>query len=199
MSFRSAAKTSKQKCANPVFEEWLVELRDDAVARDLQSKHTFTKCLNALRRYPLPLRRFVYYLKHQFKLFIEFSALYYYEILKWQRMYDFGRLRRQDMQISRRKNCKIWWSSSSGRRRSNIWNADFDSEQVYNSFSPLGFGWPDHVLFQINEFNKIQKNNENKKSRIQKSAGRRPTRNSRRWPRQRLWNRSTKSTMWFYK
>lgn len=48
-------KSKKTACANPVFEKWLVELRDDAVARDLQSKHTYTKCLNSMRRYPLPL------------------------------------------------------------------------------------------------------------------------------------------------
>ena len=34
---------NSKKCINPVFENWIMELRDDAVARDLQSKHTYTK------------------------------------------------------------------------------------------------------------------------------------------------------------
>jgi crossover junction endonuclease MUS81 len=44
------------KCPNPVFEEWISEWRDDAVAKDLQSKHSYTKCLFSLRKYPLPLK-----------------------------------------------------------------------------------------------------------------------------------------------
>ena len=37
-------KNNKAKtCPNPVFEDWLIELRDDAVAKDLQSKHIYTK------------------------------------------------------------------------------------------------------------------------------------------------------------
>lgn len=35
--------TTKFKSANPIFEEWITEWRDEAVARDLQSKHTYTK------------------------------------------------------------------------------------------------------------------------------------------------------------
>ena len=53
---RNNNKSGTKKCVNPVFEEWLVELRDDAIARDLQSKHTYTKCLQSLRKYPLPLK-----------------------------------------------------------------------------------------------------------------------------------------------
>ncbi len=34
---------NKSKCANPIFEEWITEWRDDAIARDLQSKHTYNK------------------------------------------------------------------------------------------------------------------------------------------------------------
>lgn len=64
-----------KKCINSVFEKWIQDWRDDAVAKDLQSKHTYTKviktfitfktisnanlnskCLNSLRKYPLPLK-----------------------------------------------------------------------------------------------------------------------------------------------
>ena len=40
-------KSSKKlkECANPVFEKWISEMRDDAIARDLQSKHTYTKLI----------------------------------------------------------------------------------------------------------------------------------------------------------
>lgn len=45
----ASKKPKKAKvCANPVFESWLEELRNDAVARDLQSKHTYTKVLISL-------------------------------------------------------------------------------------------------------------------------------------------------------
>ena len=38
-------KRSKLKlpCANPVFEKWIEELRNDAMDRELKSKHSFTK------------------------------------------------------------------------------------------------------------------------------------------------------------
>jgi hypothetical protein len=35
--------SNSKKCINSVFEKWIMDWRDDAVARDLQSKHTFTK------------------------------------------------------------------------------------------------------------------------------------------------------------
>jgi hypothetical protein len=38
-------KPKIKDCPNPVFEKWIVEMRNDAVARELQSKHTFTKVL----------------------------------------------------------------------------------------------------------------------------------------------------------
>lgn len=43
MSYSDRFKKKKFQSANPVFEEWLSELKEDAVARDLQSKHTFSK------------------------------------------------------------------------------------------------------------------------------------------------------------
>jgi hypothetical protein len=35
--------SSKLTSANPVFEKWIMEWRDDAIAKELQSKHTYTK------------------------------------------------------------------------------------------------------------------------------------------------------------
>ncbi|CAF0906643.1 unnamed protein product [Brachionus calyciflorus] len=55
-SDRYKKNTNKFKSANPVFEEWLSEIKEDAIAKDLQSKHTYSKCLNSLRKYPLPLK-----------------------------------------------------------------------------------------------------------------------------------------------
>ncbi len=52
----SKSNKSLTPCANPVFEEWLTEWKNDAVARDLNSRHIFTKCLVSLRKYPLPLK-----------------------------------------------------------------------------------------------------------------------------------------------
>ena len=56
-SFASKKQQQQQSsCVNPVFEKWIVEWRDDAIARDLQSRHTYTKCLSSLRKYPLPMQ-----------------------------------------------------------------------------------------------------------------------------------------------
>jgi len=35
--------SKKSTGANPVFEQWINEWKEDAVARDLQSKHTYSK------------------------------------------------------------------------------------------------------------------------------------------------------------
>lgn len=43
MNYSDQNKRKKFKSANPVFEEWLSELKEDAIAKDLQSKHTFSK------------------------------------------------------------------------------------------------------------------------------------------------------------
>lgn len=45
MSYSNSCKKNRFKSANPVFEEWLSDLKDDAVARDLHSKHTYSKVL----------------------------------------------------------------------------------------------------------------------------------------------------------
>jgi hypothetical protein len=44
--YRKNNPGAKKSCINPVFERWIVEWREDAIARDTQSKHTFTKVLN---------------------------------------------------------------------------------------------------------------------------------------------------------
>ncbi len=36
---------SSKNCINPVFEKWILDWRDDAVAKDLQSKHTYNKVI----------------------------------------------------------------------------------------------------------------------------------------------------------
>jgi hypothetical protein len=56
VAYRTKSTKSKKGCVNPVFESWLEELRGDAVARDLQSKHTYTKVLDFIL-IDLPLRR----------------------------------------------------------------------------------------------------------------------------------------------
>ncbi|XP_030767482.1 crossover junction endonuclease MUS81 [Sitophilus oryzae] len=45
----------KIKCPNPLFEKWLTEWRDKAVANDSKMQYTFNNALHCLRRYPLPL------------------------------------------------------------------------------------------------------------------------------------------------
>lgn len=43
MNYSNQNKRNKFNSANPVLEEWLTELKEDAVAKDLQSKHTYSK------------------------------------------------------------------------------------------------------------------------------------------------------------
>jgi hypothetical protein len=48
-SDKNAKKTKKAKtqvtCVNPIFEGWLIEWKEDAIAKDLQSRHTYSKVL----------------------------------------------------------------------------------------------------------------------------------------------------------
>ena len=37
------SSSSSKSCINPVFEKWILDWKDDAVAKDLQSKHTYNK------------------------------------------------------------------------------------------------------------------------------------------------------------
>ena len=51
MALNTNKKNSRLKsCSNPVFEKWIEEMRDDAIARELQSKHTFTKVCSLSRK-----------------------------------------------------------------------------------------------------------------------------------------------------
>ena len=47
-NYSSNSSDNKFKSANPVFENWISEWRDDAAARDLNSKHTYSKVGNQL-------------------------------------------------------------------------------------------------------------------------------------------------------
>ena len=42
---KSSSTKSNGPCANPVFEKWISEWKENAVARDLNSKHTYNKVL----------------------------------------------------------------------------------------------------------------------------------------------------------
>jgi hypothetical protein len=46
---------SSKNCINPVFEKWILDWRDDAVAKDLQSKHTYNKVIFFLILYSIKL------------------------------------------------------------------------------------------------------------------------------------------------
>ncbi|XP_012280627.1 crossover junction endonuclease MUS81 isoform X2 [Orussus abietinus] len=42
-------------CPNPLFERWLLEWRDEAIAKGSDMQYCFSKALATLRKYPLPL------------------------------------------------------------------------------------------------------------------------------------------------
>ena len=50
-------KNNKKPCINPVFEKWIVELREDAIARDTQSKHTYLKVQNSFQPEKIHINR----------------------------------------------------------------------------------------------------------------------------------------------
>ncbi|XP_050312727.1 crossover junction endonuclease MUS81 [Anthonomus grandis grandis] len=47
--------TGKLKCPNPLFEQWLISWRDQAMAKESKMQHTFNRALKSLRLYPIPL------------------------------------------------------------------------------------------------------------------------------------------------
>ncbi|XP_065919147.1 crossover junction endonuclease MUS81-like isoform X2 [Dysidea avara] len=49
-------KRPTKACANPMFEKWLEEWKQEAQERGLNSVHTYRKALYSLRQYPLPLK-----------------------------------------------------------------------------------------------------------------------------------------------
>ncbi|XP_074087142.1 crossover junction endonuclease MUS81 isoform X2 [Macrotis lagotis] len=52
---RLGRKRPLPACANPLFERWLREWRDEAAGRGLRTRFVYQKALRSLRRYPLPL------------------------------------------------------------------------------------------------------------------------------------------------
>ncbi|ODM95428.1 Crossover junction endonuclease MUS81 [Orchesella cincta] len=50
-----AFPSSKKPCANPIFESWIMEWKEDAETKDSKMKYVYAKALNSLRKYPLPL------------------------------------------------------------------------------------------------------------------------------------------------
>lgn len=43
-------------CANPLFEQWLTELRNEAASKQWKTQYVYDKALKSLRKYPLPLK-----------------------------------------------------------------------------------------------------------------------------------------------
>ncbi|XP_039515244.1 crossover junction endonuclease MUS81 [Pimephales promelas] len=43
-------------CPNPLFLQWLTELRDSAKEKGLKTQYTYQKAINSLQKYPLPLK-----------------------------------------------------------------------------------------------------------------------------------------------
>jgi len=50
-----AGPSSKKPCANPIFESWIQEWKEEAEAKDSKMKYVYSKALTSLRKYPLPL------------------------------------------------------------------------------------------------------------------------------------------------
>lgn len=48
-------KSAQRKCANPLFEKWLKEWRDEARAKGSSVEDHFAKAIESLQKYPLPL------------------------------------------------------------------------------------------------------------------------------------------------
>ncbi|XP_041842673.1 crossover junction endonuclease MUS81 [Melanotaenia boesemani] len=49
-------KLALPSCPNPLFLQWLTELRDEAKERGLKIQHTYQKAISSLSKYPLPLQ-----------------------------------------------------------------------------------------------------------------------------------------------
>ena len=44
-AFKKKSASKSGPCANPVFDKWISEWKENAVARDLNSKHTYNKVI----------------------------------------------------------------------------------------------------------------------------------------------------------
>ncbi|KAK7910016.1 hypothetical protein WMY93_014700 [Mugilogobius chulae] len=53
---RLGRKRPVPSCPNPLFLQWLTELRDDAKEKGLKIYYTYQKAINSLNKYPLPLK-----------------------------------------------------------------------------------------------------------------------------------------------
>ncbi|XP_008433834.1 crossover junction endonuclease MUS81 isoform X2 [Poecilia reticulata] len=53
---RFGRKRALPSCPNPLFLQWLTELRDEAKEKDLKIQYTYQKAINSLNKYPLPLK-----------------------------------------------------------------------------------------------------------------------------------------------
>lgn len=49
-------KRAVPSCPNPLFLQWLTELRDEAKEKGLKIHYTYQKAINSLNKYPLPLK-----------------------------------------------------------------------------------------------------------------------------------------------
>ncbi|XP_041926916.1 crossover junction endonuclease MUS81 [Alosa sapidissima] len=53
---RLGRKRALPPCPNPLFLQWLTELRDQAAEKGLKTQYVYQKALSSLKKYPLPLR-----------------------------------------------------------------------------------------------------------------------------------------------
>ncbi|XP_071767404.2 structure-specific endonuclease subunit MUS81 [Centroberyx gerrardi] len=53
---RLGRKRALPPCPNPLFLQWLTELRDQARERGLKTQHVYQKAISSLNKYPLPLQ-----------------------------------------------------------------------------------------------------------------------------------------------
>uniref|UniRef100_A0A6Q2Y731 Crossover junction endonuclease MUS81 n=1 Tax=Esox lucius TaxID=8010 RepID=A0A6Q2Y731_ESOLU len=53
---RLGRKRALPPCPNPLFLQWLTELRDQAAERGLKTQYVYQKAISSLKKYPLPLQ-----------------------------------------------------------------------------------------------------------------------------------------------
>ncbi|KAL2079727.1 hypothetical protein ACEWY4_025471 [Coilia grayii] len=53
---RLGRKRTLPSCPNPLFLQWLTELRDQAAEKGLKTQYVYQKALSSLKKYPLPLK-----------------------------------------------------------------------------------------------------------------------------------------------
>ncbi|XP_026990264.1 crossover junction endonuclease MUS81 [Tachysurus fulvidraco] len=55
-ALRLGRKRPVPSCPNPLFLEWLTEMRDHAKEKGLKTQYVYQKAINSLKKYPLPLK-----------------------------------------------------------------------------------------------------------------------------------------------